>query len=173
MLRSPKCWFEFLATKRPSNLLSNQVCFCLFFPLPTKNTLSSSGNVADWIAAATEDQLCILKQPWKIKSNSSLSSAPVLRRGWSTSHFCLGLHIVLPAHFQETVPGHCFVLFSLLVSGNFLQICRSRSWSCFSASLIPFRLFFFLSLFILRDRAWEGEGQRERKRENPKQAPHC
>ena len=37
------------------------------------------------------------------------------------------------------------------------------------SSMIHF-LKFFLYLFILRDRARVGEGQRERKRENPKQA---
>lgn len=48
-----------VSEKWPSTLLPNQVIFFL----PTKNTLSSSGNVADWIAAAANDLLCILKQP--------------------------------------------------------------------------------------------------------------
>ena len=91
--KSLKCWFEFLTGRWPSTLLPNQMVFFL----PTKNTLSISGNVADWIAAAAEGLLCILKQPWKKNSKKfPVASSSFEARLEPITHGSLGLHIILP-----------------------------------------------------------------------------
>ena len=68
-------------------------------------------------------------------------------------------------HFKGSGPG----LFKQWLPKLWVGWERRRSLRSFSS------ITFFLSsyLFILRDRAWAWQGQRNRERKNPTQAPHC